>query len=156
MINGYLDDRGGCLFEKGPSQVPHRSTGRVRSRIRTANAPRKCVEKKGNQYDFGMKTHIGVYAESSLVHNVVDSVANMSDVTQVDRLLHDEERRCMPTLATPGRKSGPSPRETKSSGRLRRAQHLQEARKTQPAIPNEAQDQEPKRRRAPNSSTRFG
>ncbi|MEB0048926.1 transposase, partial [Pseudomonas sp. Dout3] len=47
--------------------------------------------KKGIQYFFGMKAHIGVDAESGLVHSVVGTAANVADVTQVDKLLHGEE-----------------------------------------------------------------
>ena len=47
--------------------------------------------KKGNQYYFGMKAHIGVDDESGLVHSVVGTAANVGDVTQVDKLLHGEE-----------------------------------------------------------------
>ena len=47
--------------------------------------------KKGNQYYFGMKAHIGVDDESGLVHSVVGTAANIADVTQVDKLLHDDE-----------------------------------------------------------------
>ena len=47
--------------------------------------------KKGNQYYFGMKAHIGVDDESGLVHSVVGTAANVADVTQVDKLLHGEE-----------------------------------------------------------------
>ena len=47
--------------------------------------------KKGNQYFFGIKAHIGVYAESGLVHNQAGTAANVADVTQVDQLLHGEE-----------------------------------------------------------------
>ncbi len=47
--------------------------------------------KKGNQYFFGMKAHIGVDDESGLVHRVVGTAANVADVTQVDQLLHGEE-----------------------------------------------------------------
>jgi IS5 family transposase len=38
-----------------------------------------------------MKSHIGVDAESSLVHSLVGTAANVADVTQVDQLLHGEE-----------------------------------------------------------------
>ena len=38
--------------------------------------------KKGNQWYFGMKAHIGVDAESGLVHTVVGTAANVADVTQ--------------------------------------------------------------------------
>jgi transposase, IS5 family len=47
--------------------------------------------KKGNQYYFGMKSHIGVDSESGLVHSLVGTAANVADVTQVDQLLHGEE-----------------------------------------------------------------
>ncbi|MFP7891846.1 transposase, partial [Pseudomonas aeruginosa] len=43
--------------------------------------------KKGNQYYFGMKAHIGADSESGLVHSVVGTAANVADVTQVDKLL---------------------------------------------------------------------
>ncbi|ALE00192.1 hypothetical protein PSYRMG_05720 [Pseudomonas syringae UMAF0158] len=39
--------------------------------------------KKGNQYFFDMKAHIGVDAESGLAHSLVGTAANVADVTQV-------------------------------------------------------------------------
>jgi IS5 family transposase len=47
--------------------------------------------KKGNQWHFGMKAHIGVDAESGLVHTVTTTPANAHDVTQAHALLHGEE-----------------------------------------------------------------
>jgi IS5 family transposase len=47
--------------------------------------------KKGNQWHFGMKAHIGVDADSGLVHTVVGTSANAHDVTQASVLLHGEE-----------------------------------------------------------------
>lgn len=47
--------------------------------------------KKGNQWHFGMKAHIGVDAESGLVHTVVGTAANVNDVTQAHRLIHGQE-----------------------------------------------------------------
>ena len=47
--------------------------------------------KKGNQWHFGMKAHIGVDAQSGLVHTVVGTAANVNDVTQGHSLLHGEE-----------------------------------------------------------------
>ncbi|WP_417276295.1 IS5 family transposase [Castellaniella sp.] len=46
--------------------------------------------KKGNQYHFGMKAHIGVDM-TGLVHTVVGTAANVHDVTQAHALLHGEE-----------------------------------------------------------------
>jgi IS5 family transposase len=47
--------------------------------------------KKGNQWHFGMKAHIGVDADSGLVHTVVGTAANVNDVTQASKLVHGEE-----------------------------------------------------------------
>ena len=47
--------------------------------------------KKGNQWHFGMKAHIGVDAASGLVHTVTTTAANAHDVTQAHALLHGEE-----------------------------------------------------------------
>jgi transposase, IS5 family len=46
---------------------------------------------KGNQWYFGMKAHIGVDAASGLVHTVIGTPANVSDVTQAQGLLHGQE-----------------------------------------------------------------
>lgn len=48
--------------------------------------------KKGNQWYFGMKAHIGVDADSGLVHTVVGTAANVNDVTQAHALVHGEEK----------------------------------------------------------------
>ncbi|AKZ25278.1 transposase (plasmid) [Ralstonia solanacearum] len=47
--------------------------------------------KKGNAWHFGMKAHVGVDADSGLVHTVVGTAANVNDVTQAHALLHGEE-----------------------------------------------------------------
>ena len=48
--------------------------------------------KKGNQWHFGMKAHIGVDANSGLVHTVIGTAANVHDVTQGHGLLHGDEQ----------------------------------------------------------------
>ena len=47
--------------------------------------------KKGQQWYFGMKAHIGVDAESGLVHTVVTSTASVNDKCRFNDLLHGEE-----------------------------------------------------------------
>ena len=47
--------------------------------------------KKGNEWHFGMKAHIGVDADSGLVHSLVGTAANESDVSQAHALLHGHE-----------------------------------------------------------------
>lgn len=48
--------------------------------------------KKGNQWYFGMKGHIGADADSGLVHTVEATPANTHDVVVAEKLLHGEER----------------------------------------------------------------
>jgi IS5 family transposase len=47
--------------------------------------------KKGNQWYFGMKAHVGVDAESGLVHTVIGTAANVHDINAAEALLHGEE-----------------------------------------------------------------
>ena len=47
--------------------------------------------KKGNQWYFGMKAHIGVDADSGLVHTVRGTSANVNDVVEANSLLHGKE-----------------------------------------------------------------
>ena len=53
--------------------------------------PQMHQTKKGNQWYHGMKSHIGVDADSGLVHSVVGTAANVNDVTQAHKLVHGEE-----------------------------------------------------------------
>jgi IS5 family transposase len=48
--------------------------------------------RKGNQWFFGLKAHIGVDRNSGLVHTVVTTAANVADVTQTGALLHGKEK----------------------------------------------------------------
>jgi IS5 family transposase len=47
--------------------------------------------KKGNQWYFGMKAHIGVDVHSGLVHTVRGTAANVNDVVEGNSLLHGKE-----------------------------------------------------------------
>jgi IS5 family transposase len=49
--------------------------------------------RKGNQWYFGMKMHIGVDDMTGVVHSLVSTAANVNDVTQAGHLLHGEEER---------------------------------------------------------------
>jgi len=49
--------------------------------------------KKGNQWHFGMKAHIGADRDSKLVHTVVVTAANVADVTKTAELLHGQEQQ---------------------------------------------------------------
>ena len=47
--------------------------------------------KKGNQWYFGMKVHIGVDKDNGLIHSVETTAANVHDLTPAPELLHGEE-----------------------------------------------------------------
>lgn len=91
VINGYLGDRGlslrqGTIVDATLINAPSSTKNKDGKRD-----PEMHQTKKGNQYYFGAKAHIGVDDESGLVHSVVVTPANVADVTQVDKLLHGEE-----------------------------------------------------------------
>ncbi len=91
VINGYLGDRGlslrqGTIVDATLINAPSSTKNKDGKRD-----PDMHQTKKGNQYYFGMKAHIGVDDESGLVHSVVGTAANIADVTQVDKLLHGKE-----------------------------------------------------------------
>ncbi|MDB6172550.1 MAG: transposase, partial [Chthoniobacteraceae bacterium] len=48
--------------------------------------------KKGNQYYFGMKAHIGVDMESGLVYSLTTTAANVADIVETHKLLHGKEK----------------------------------------------------------------
>ena len=47
--------------------------------------------RKGNEYRFGMKCHIGVDAGSGLVHTITVTAANEHDITQTANLLREDD-----------------------------------------------------------------
>lgn len=57
----------------------------------TSRDPEMHQTKKGNQWYFGMKAHIGVDADSGWVHTVRGTAANVGDVVEANSLLHGQE-----------------------------------------------------------------
>lgn len=49
--------------------------------------------KKGNEWHFGMKMHIGVDDRDGLIHSIETTSANVHDLNAADQLLHGEEQR---------------------------------------------------------------
>jgi transposase, IS5 family len=56
-----------------------------------ARDPEMKQTRKGNNWYFGMKAHIGVDAQSGLVHTVAGTAANVNDLTMAGALLHGDE-----------------------------------------------------------------
>ena len=65
-----------------------------------------------------MKAHIGVDEKSGLVHSVVDTAANVADVTQVGKLLRARKAPSVPMRVIQELKSAPNMLTARSSGRL--------------------------------------
>jgi IS5 family transposase len=58
-----------------------------------ARAPEMHQTRKGKQWYFGMKLHIGVDSQSGLTHSAVVTAANMHDKHPLPDLLHGQEKR---------------------------------------------------------------
>ncbi len=67
--------------------------------------------KKGNQWYFRMKAHIGVDADSGLVHTVKGTAANVNDVVEANGLLHGEETHAFGDAGYQGAAKRPDARE---------------------------------------------
>jgi IS5 family transposase len=55
--------------------------------------PDMCQTRKGNQWHFGMKMHVGVDSRTKLIHSVVTTAANTHDSQVLEDLLHGDETR---------------------------------------------------------------
>ncbi len=58
-----------------------------------ARDPEMHQTKKGNQWFFGMKMHIGVDDALGLIHSIETTPANVHDLVPSDKLLHGKEER---------------------------------------------------------------
>ena len=90
-INAMLKERGllmsqGTLVDATLIAAPSSTKNKKHARD-----PQMHQAKKGNQWYFGMKAHIGVDKDSGLVHSVTTTAANVSDISQTPALLHGQE-----------------------------------------------------------------
>lgn len=70
-----------------------------------ARDPEMHQTKKGNQWHFGMKVHIGADSKSGLVHSASITPANVHDSQELHRLLHGNETRLYGDSAYTGQKN---------------------------------------------------
>jgi IS5 family transposase len=90
-VNAYLA-RKGLLLKRG--SIVDATIIEAPSSTKNADGerdPEMHQTKKGNQWHFGMKAHIGVDVDSGLVHTVTTTPANEADIEQVEELLHGKE-----------------------------------------------------------------
>jgi IS5 family transposase len=90
-INAHLEERGllmreGTLVDATIINAPSSTKNKDKARD-----PDMHQTKKGNQWYFGMKAHIGTDRDSGIVHTVISTAANISDISQTDQLLHGQE-----------------------------------------------------------------
>lgn len=90
-VNALLVDKGlmlrkGTIVDATIIEAPSSTKNSTGTRD-----PEMHQTKKGNQWHFGMKAHVGSDAESGLVHSVEGTAANTHDVTMAHTLLHGEE-----------------------------------------------------------------
>ena len=92
-INRHLESQGlrlreGTIVDASIIEAPSSTKNRSGERD-----PEMRQTKKGNEWHFGMKVHIGADAETGVVHSVATTSANVHDVTEAHRLLHGGEKR---------------------------------------------------------------
>ena len=105
LINTYLQENGmkvnrGTIVDATIIQAPGSTKNRDKQRD-----PEMGATRKGNQWYFGMKLHIGVDSRSKLIHSAAATAANEHDASVLEDLLHGEETRVWGDSAYTGQKA---------------------------------------------------
>jgi len=92
-VNLHLQSRGvrittGTIVDATIIHAPSSTKNREEKRD-----PEMHQTKKGKQWYFGMKAHVGVDSKTKMIHTVVATAANVADATVLPELLHGEETR---------------------------------------------------------------
>jgi transposase, IS5 family len=104
LVNEYLKENGlhvarGTIVDASIISAPSSTKNSKKERD-----PEMHQTKKGNQWFFGMKAHIGVDSKTKLIHSVVATAANVHDSVVIGDLLHGEETRVWGDSAYRGKK----------------------------------------------------
>ena len=92
-VNHYLEDRGirigtGTIVDATIIHAPSSTKNATGTRD-----PEMHQTRKGNQWFFGMKGHIGVDSKEGIVHSVCSTAASVADKHMLADLLHGHERK---------------------------------------------------------------
>src|SRR5579863_2740245 len=92
-VNLYLEDKGvrittGTIVDATILHAPTSTKNREQQRD-----PEMHQTKKGKQWYFGMKAHLGVDSKTKIIHTAVATAANVADSAVLPDLLHGEETR---------------------------------------------------------------
>jgi len=92
-VNLHLEDKGvpittGTIVDATIIHAPSSTKNREQKRD-----PEMHQTRKGKQWYFGMKAHVGVDSRTKLIHTAVVTPANVADARVLPELLHGEERK---------------------------------------------------------------
>ena len=104
-IGTYLAKQGlqvsrGSIVDATIISAPSSTKNRTKERD-----PEMHQTKKGNQWYFGMKAHIGVDSRTKLIHSVAATAANVHDSQVLPQLLHGQETRVWGDSAYSGQRA---------------------------------------------------
>ncbi|TKB86608.1 MAG: IS5 family transposase [Nitrospira sp.] len=104
LIRTYLAEQGlqisrGTIVDATIISAPSSTKNRQKERD-----PEMHQTKKGNQWYFGMKAHIGVDSRTKLIHSVAATAANVHDSQVLPELLHGQEARVWGDAAYSGQR----------------------------------------------------
>ena len=93
QVNAMLSERGlllreGTIIDATLIAAPSSTKNKARERD-----PEMHQTRKGQQWYFGMKAHVGVDLASGAVHTVTGTAAHVADIAEAHQLLHGEEKR---------------------------------------------------------------
>jgi transposase, IS5 family len=92
-VNVHLESKGvritsGTIVDATIIHAPSSTKNREQKRD-----PEMHQTRKGKQWYFGMKAHVGVDSKTKLIHTAVVTPANVADATVLPELLHGEETK---------------------------------------------------------------
>jgi transposase, IS5 family len=104
-VNAYLASRGlqvkgGTIVDATIITAPSSTKNRTQARD-----PEMRQTRKGQQWYFGMKLHVGVDSKTKLIHAMTTTAANVHDATVLGQLLHGGETRVYGDRAYRGQKA---------------------------------------------------
>jgi len=91
-INGHLQAQGlmlspGTMVDATIIEAPTSTKNKKKQRD-----PEMHQTRKGNQWHFGMKVHIGADVNSGAVHSVTTTAANVADISELPNLLREDDQ----------------------------------------------------------------
>jgi len=92
VINDDLKEQGllvsqGTMVDATIIHAPSSTKNRDKARD-----PEMHQTRKGNQWYFGMKIHVGADVDSGAVHSVTTTAANVADITELPKLIREEDQ----------------------------------------------------------------